>query len=182
MLTEPEERLLEETANPGRRAFSRLFDEVMASMRFRIECDGHVEDLGEEEVLAKLHEPSRPLRRAAAEGLTAGLRENSRILSFIFNTLLQDKAQLDRLRRFPSPMAERHLANEIEAPSVDALLTACEGRFPLVSRYYRLKARLLGLEHLEDYDRYAPVPGEAGARSWADARRVVLEAYADFSP
>lgn len=182
VLTEPEERLLEETANTGRRAFSRLFDEVMASMRFRIECDGHVEDLGEEEVLAKLHEPSRPLRRAAAEGLTAGLRENSRILSFIFNTLLQDKAQLDRLRRFPSPMAERHLANEIEAPSVDALLTACEGRFPLVSRYYRLKARLLGLEHLEDYDRYAPVPGEAGARSWADARRVVLEAYADFSP
>lgn len=182
VLSEPEERLLEETANTGRRAFSRLFDEVMAGMRFRLELDGHAEELGEEEVLAKLHEPSRPLRRAAAECLTAGLREHSRILSFVFNTLLQDKAQVDRLRRFPSPMADRHLANEIDARSVDALLAACEGRYSLVARYYRLKARLLGLEHLEDYDRYAPIPGEVGARSWADARRIVLDAYADFSP
>lgn len=182
VLSEPEERLLEETANTGRRAFSRLFDEVMASMRFRVELDGLSEDLGEEEVLAKLHEPSRPLRRAAAEALTRGLRENSRILTFLFNTLLQDKAQQDRWRRFESPMSERHLANEIDAASVEALLAACERRQGLVARYYRLKATLLGLEQLEDYDRYAPIPGEVGDRSWDDAKRIVLAAYADFSP
>jgi oligoendopeptidase F len=182
VLSEPEERLLEESANTGRRAFSRLFDEIMASMRFRVELDGHVEELGEEEALAKLHEPSRPLRRAAAAGLTAGLREHARTLGFVFNTLLQDKAMQDRLRRFESPLADRHLANEIDAASVDALLSSCERRYGLVARYYRLKARLLGLERLEDHDRYAPIPGEEGDRPFAEAQRIVLDAYRDFSP
>jgi oligoendopeptidase F len=182
VLSEPEERLLEESANTGRRAFSRLFDEIMAGMRFRVELDGHVEELGEEEVLAKLHEPSRPLRKAAAAGLTAGLREHARTLGFVFNTLLQDKSVQDRLRSFETPLSDRHLANEIDGKSVEALLTACERRFSLVARYYGLKARLLGLESLEDYDRYAPIPGEVGSRPFGEAKRIVLEAYADFSP
>lgn len=182
VLSEPEERLLEETANTGRRAFSRLFDEILAGLRFRLEVDGQVHDLGEEEVLAKLHEPSRALRKAAAESLTVGLRASARTIGFVFNTLLQDKATQDRLRRFASPASERHLANEIETASVDALLGACERRHALVARYYRLKARLLGLETLADYDRYAPIPGEAGTRGFEEARRIVLDAYADFSP
>ncbi len=182
VLSEPEEKLLEETANTGRRAFSRLFDEVMASLRFRLEHAGQVEDLSEEAILSKLHEPDRALRRAAASALTTGLRANARLLGFIFNTLVQDKAVLDRLRRFEQPMQDRHLANEIDAASVEALLSACERRYGLVARYYRLKARLLGLERLEDHDRYAPLPGEDGERSFADARRIVLDAYGDFSP
>lgn len=182
VLSEPEERLLEETANTGRRAFSRLFDEIMAGMRFSLEMDGRTIELGEEELLAKLHEPSRPLRKAAARSLSAGLREHARTLGFVFNTLLQDKAVQDRLRRFETPPAERHLANEIDAASVIALLGSCERRFALVSRYYRLKAKLLGLETLADYDRYAPIPGEVGSRPFAEAKRIVLEAYADFAP
>ncbi len=182
VLSEPEERLLEETATTGRRAFSRLFDEIMAGMRFSLEMDGRTIELGEEELLAKLHEPSRPLRKAAARSLSAGLREHARTLGFVFNTLLQDKAVQDRLRRFETPPAERHLANEIDAASVSALLSSCERRFALVSRYYRLKAKLLGLETLADYDRYAPIPGEVGSRPFAEAKRIVLEAYADFAP
>jgi oligoendopeptidase F len=182
VLTEPEERLLEETANTGRRAFSRLFDEILGALRFRLEHAGGTEDLSEEEVLAKLYEPDRELRRAASAALTAGLRANARTLGFVFNTLVQDKAVLDRLRRYASPLDERHLANEIDAAAVGALLSACERGYPLVARYYRLKARLLGLPLLEEFDRYAPLPGKEGARDFAEARRVVLEAYRDFSP
>jgi len=182
VLSEPEEKLLEETANTGRRAFGRLFDEVMGSLRFSLEHSGKTEELSEEEVLAKLHEPDRELRRAAAAALTRGLRLNARLLAFIFNTLVQDKAVQDRLRRFPNAMQDRHLANEIDPASVEALLASCERRYPLVARYYRLKARLLDLPLLEDYDRYAPLPGEGGSRSFADARRIVLEAYREFSP
>jgi oligoendopeptidase F len=182
VLSEPEEKLLEESANTGRRAFGRLFDEVMGSLRFRFEHAAKAEDLSEEEVLAKLHDPEREVRRAAAGALTRGLRENARLLGFIFNTLVQDKAVQDRLRRFASAMQDRHLANEIDPASVEALLASCEARYSLVARYYRLKARLLGLPLLEDYDRYAPLAGEGGERSFADAERIVLGAYGDFAP
>jgi oligoendopeptidase F len=182
VLSEPEEKVLEETANTGRRAFGRLFDEVMGSLRFPFEHAGKTEHLSEEEVLAKLHEPERALRRAGAAALTKGLRLHARLLGFIFNTLVQDKAVQDRLRRFPSAMQDRHLANEIDPASVDALLASCERRYPLVARYYRLKAKLLELPVLEDYDRYAPLPGEAGSRSFAEATRIVLGAYEEFTP
>jgi oligoendopeptidase F len=79
-------------------------------------------------------------------------------------------------------MDERNLANEIDGATVGALMQACEGGAQLVPRYYRLKARLLGLERLYDYDRYAPLPVAAGERSFSDARRIVLDAYRDFSP
>jgi len=188
VLSEPEERILEETANTGRRAFSRLFDQIMSGMRFRVSVDadaaeaGKTEDLGEEEVLSRLYSPDRAMRRAAASALTAGLRANAGPLAFIFNTLVQDKAVDDRLRSYAAPMGARNLANEITDGAVDALLAACVERYPLVARYYGLKAKILGLDRLEDYDRYAPLPGSERSVPFEDAKRIVLDAYADFCP
>ncbi|MDJ0869130.1 MAG: M3 family oligoendopeptidase [Myxococcota bacterium] len=183
LLTEPEERLLEETANTGSRAFSRLFDETLGALRFAVEdASGGVESLSEEEVLARLYQPDRETRRRAAAGLTRGLRENERLLAFVFNTLVHDKAVRDRFRRYADPMDERNLANEIDAQTVEALMSASERRHDLVARYYRLKARLLGLDELLDYDRYAPLAAPEGARDFGEARRVVLDAYRDFAP
>ncbi len=182
VLSEPEEAILEEAANTGSRAFGRLFDEIMADMRFQVNRDGREQELGEEEVLALLYAPRRELRREAARSLTEGLRRNARPLAFIFNTLVQDKAVDDRLRSYASPMAARHLANEIAPRSAESLLDACVAGYPLVARYYRLKARLLGLDRLEDYDRYAPVGEASGERSFDEARQIVLDAYGDFAP
>ena len=182
VLSEAEERLLEEKANTGSRAFGRLFDEMMAAMRFTVRREGEEREMGEEEVWSLLYAPDREERRAAAAALTEGLRSNARPLAFIFNTLVQDKAVNDRLRSYPAPIASRNLANEIADRSVASLLSSCVEGYPLVQRYYRLKARLLGLEQLEDFDRYAPVAGAEGKRSFDDARRIVLEAYHDFSP
>jgi oligoendopeptidase F len=182
VLSEPEEKLLEELANTGERAFCRLFDEVLAAARFRVEEAGSVRECSEEEVLALLYDASRERRSKGAAALTEGLKQHSRILAFVFNTLVQNKASEDRLRAYPDPMAARHLANEIEARSVDALLAACERAHPLVQRYYRLKRRLLGLDELLDYDRYAPVGEARGAVAWPEAHRLVLDAYRDFSP
>jgi oligoendopeptidase F len=182
VLSEPEERILEEKANTGPRAFGRLFDELVSALRFRLRQGGEERELGEEEVLSLLYAPDREERRAAALALTEGLRRNARPLAFIFNTLVQDKAVDDRLRSYPSPIAARNLGNEIDDASVASLLSACLDRYPLVARYYRLKARLIGLDRLEDYDRYAPVVVESGPRSFEDARRIVLGAYRDFAP
>jgi oligoendopeptidase F len=180
LLSEPEERILEETANTGERAFHRLFEEILGGARFQVE--GESGDLGEEEVLALLYDPDREKRRNAARGLSAGLRQHSRILAFIFNTLVQDKAVRDRLRRYRNPIDSRNLANEIDGASVRSLLDACERGHPLVHRYYRLKARLLGIDRLEDYDRYAPLGEAAGSRSFGEAKRIVLRAFGEFAP
>ncbi len=182
LLSEPEERILAELANTGRNAFARLFDELVAGLRFPVLQGGATRELGEEEVLALLYEPEREVRREAARALTAGLRASHRPLAFVFNTLVQHKAVDDRLRSYATPMGARHLANEIAPESVEALLEACAARTPLVARYYRLKARLLDLPQLEDFDRYAPLPAAAGRRSFGEARRVVLEAWGDFAP
>jgi oligoendopeptidase F len=182
VLTEPEEKLLAETANTGRNAFARLFDEMLAAMTFTVHEEDGDRELSEEEVLALLYHPHRARRREAARALSAGLKANARVLGFIFNTLVQDKSMSDRLRSYPSPMASRHLANEIEPAAVESLLAACVARYPLVARYYRLKARLIGVPRLADYDRYAPLEADGGERSFAEARRIVESAYGDFAP
>jgi oligoendopeptidase F len=182
VLSEPEEKILGETQNTGAAAWSRLFDEIMADASFEVTIGGETRELSEEETLALLYDSERETRRAAAAGLTAGLRAHARVLGFIFNTLVQDKAGDDRRRSYPSPMAARNLANEAKPQSVDALLDACVARYDLVARYYRLKAKLLGLDALADYDRYAPLEEAAGERSFEEAQDIVLSAYRDFSP
>jgi oligoendopeptidase F len=182
VLSEPEERVLAESHNTGGAAWSRLFDQIMADLHFEVSIHGEVRKLSEEETLALLHDADRETRRAAAAGLSAGLRANARVLGFIFNILVQDKAADDRRRSYPHAMAARHLANEARRESVDALLDACVERYDLVARYYRLKARLLGLPALADYDRYAPLGGAEGQRSFSEAQQIVTNAYRDFSP
>ena len=198
-LAEPEERILAIKANTGSEAFQRLFDELMGGLRCHVEepaagpgsapgsgpppaphPESHTVSL--EEALSGLYHPRRERRRASADAIGAALRTQQRTLTLIFNTLVQDHADDDRLRKRPGMMHARNLSNEIEQASVDALLDACDAGMPLVARYYRLKRRLLGSERLYDYDRYAPVAADLPDCSFAEARALVLEAYADFSP
>jgi len=182
LLTEPEERLLEETANTGERAFSRLFDELLSCMVFAVEIDGTRQQLNESGVLALLRDPRREIRRRAAAALTAKLKEHALVLRFVFNLTAQHHALTDRLRHFADPMSARHLANEIDGTTVAAMMAACENRVGMVVDYYRLKRGLLGLERLCDYDRYAPITGDEACVTWPQARELVLSAYGDFAP
>src|SRR5262249_32250747 len=134
-----------------------------------------------QQINAKLYEPGRAVRKGAAEGLTRGLKDNARLLTYVFNNLVLDHRTDCRLRSFPDPMAPRHLANEISQTVVEALMTAVTRNYGTVQRYYRLKARLLGLDQLYDYDRYAPLAAELPHVTWPDARRIVQESYAAFS-
>ncbi|MBI3783546.1 MAG: M3 family oligoendopeptidase [Deltaproteobacteria bacterium] len=182
VLSEPEEKILEEKANTGTRAFTRLFDEVLSSLTFAVEVDGTTQQLNESEILNLMRDDKRAVRQAASDALTRGLRANELLLGFIFNTLVQDHSIDDRLRKYGDPMQARHLANEISGQTVAALMQACEARHDLVQRYYGLKRRLLGLQELADYDRYAPISQEPDAVPWARGRELVLAAYDAFSP
>jgi oligoendopeptidase F len=182
VLSEPEEKILEEKANTGARAFARLFDEVTSALVFDVEVAGESRRLNESGVLSLLHDARRDVRRAAAESLTRGLERNELLLGFIFNTLVQDHATDDRLRAYTDPMQSRHLANEISTETVQALMRACEARHDVVRRYYRLKRTLLGVDTLADYDRYAPVAAETATTPWPRCREIVLGAYHAFAP
>ncbi len=181
-LSEPEEKILEEKTVTGRAAFVRLFDETVASMHFPFEHAGHTESLSLQQINARLYDPDRSVRRAAAEGMTRGLQENARLLTYLMNTLVLDHRSDCDLRHFDSPMGPRHLANEISPSVVDALLTATERYHGTVQRYYGLKGRLLGLDVLYDYDRYAPLFADMPACDWSAAREIVRESYEAFSP
>ena len=178
VLSEPEERILVETAVTGPAAWMRFFTETAGAMRF--ELDG--EELPQQVILSRLHDGDRALRKRAADAFTEGLIHHRRTLTYVFNTLLQHKASQDRLRKHPHWMHSRNLANEIDDKTAEALIQAVTGRYDLVARFYALKKKLLGLEELKDYDRYAPV-GESSRRySWEEACDIVLEAYTAFSP
>ena len=182
VLSEPEERILEEKANTGPRAFARLFDETLSSLLFEVDIDGERRQLNESGILTALYDGRREVRRAAADALTRGLQTHELLLGFILNTMVQNHAVDDRLRAYGDPMQSRHLANEIDADTVGALMQACESRHDLVQRYYLLKGRLLGLQPLADYDRYAPVATDSLTATWERCREIVLDAYGAFSP
>ena len=178
LLSEPEEKILAEKSVTGRSAWVRFFEEVHSGMRY--ELDG--ERLPQQTLLARLYEPERERRRQAAEAFTAGLQSLTRINTYIFNNILLDKASEDTLRGYPSWISARNLDNQIDDPTVQALVEAVSGRYDLVARYYELKRRLLGLDTLYDYDRYAPLPAANHRFGWEQARTMVLESYAEFDP
>jgi len=178
LLSEPEEKILAEKSVTGRQAWVRYFDETMAATLF----DWRGSRVPAEVVLRQLYDADRGTRREAAAAVTRGLKEAARTTTYAFNTLLAEKASEDRLRRYPSWISARNLDNQVEDSTVEALVRAVTSRYGVVARYYRLKKRLLGLDALFDYDRYAALPAAERRYGWNEARETVLAAYAAFHP
>jgi oligoendopeptidase F len=180
LLSEPEEKILTEKSVSGASAWSRLFSEQVSALT--VDLPGEDEPVTLDSALARLMSADRDVRRAAAESVTAALQPGLRTRAFIFNTLVHDKAVDDRLRHYPNWLAARNLSNEASDESVQALLTAVRNRYEIARRWYRLKAQLLGLDVLADYDRIAAVTQDDEPVDWDDAKELVLASYADFTP
>jgi oligoendopeptidase F len=174
LLSEPEEKLVTEKSVTGRSAWSRLFSEQVSA----IEVDGAPLDVA----LSRLLSADREVRRSTAEQVTAALEPGLRTRAYIFNTLIHDKAVDDRLRDYPTWLSGRNLANEVSDESVQALVTAVKGRYDIPQRWYRLKAQMLGLPVLADYDRSAAVTTEDERYGWEQSRDLVLDSFGSFSP
>ncbi len=177
LLTEPEELILTEKSISGASAWARLFGELTSAIEVQLE-----ETVTLDTALARLASPSREVRRESAAAVTRALEPGLRTRAFIFNTLLVDKATDDRLRSYENWLAARNLANEASDESVAALVSAVANRYELARRWYRLKATLLGIDRLADYDRMAPLAAHEEQVEWHTARELVLDAYSSFSP
>ncbi len=179
LLSEPEERMDAEKSLTGAGAFSRLFTELTSAVE--VDVGGTEQPVALDAALSRLTSPDREVRRGVAEAVTTALAPGLRTRAFIYNTLLHDKAVEDRLRGYPGWLAARNLSNEASDESVRALIEAVQARYDLPQRWYALKARLLGLERLADYDRMAPVSDEDPEVPWEEARELVIGAYSSFS-
>src|SRR5579871_942072 len=174
------EQLFHEKTVTGEGAWSRLFDETLASVRFLVAG----EELSLEPTLSLLQDADETRRHAAADALAATFKANLRLFAHITNTLAKDKEISDRWRGFKDVAAARHLSNRVEPEVVNALVAAVCDAYPRLShRYYALKARWFGRDHLNHWDRNAPLP-DVPSRTipFEEARATVLGAYGLFSP
>jgi oligoendopeptidase F len=178
VLNEDQEQILSAKGVTGRSAWIRFFDETIGKAKF--ELDG--KEYAEQEVLSKLHDGDRKLRIRAHASLSKKFNELSHPLTYVFNTLLADKSTNDKLRKYPNWITSRNMANETDNTTVDALVDSVTSKYSLVQRYYRLKAKLLGLSEMYDYDRYAPMIDNESTISWDEARKMVLDSYTEFHP
>ncbi|WEX79242.1 M3 family oligoendopeptidase [Sinorhizobium numidicum] len=174
------EQLFLEKSMTGPSAFNRLFDETIASLTFSV--DGEAQPL--EVTLNLLQDPSAEVRKKAAMALAATFKANIRTFTLITNTLAKDKEISDRWRGFEDIADSRHLANRVEREVVDALAAAVKAAYPRLShRYYAMKAKWLGMEQMQFWDRNAPLPETPNALiPWEAAKDTVLSAYHAFDP
>ena len=178
LLSEPEEKILAEKAIASQSSWGRLFGELLAALRVNVDGEEQTLDVA----LSRLQSTKREERRATAEAVSEALGPGLRTRAFIYNTLVYDKSVEDRLRSYPHWLAQRNLDNEASDESVLALIEAVRRRYDIPQRWYALKARLLGVDRIADYDRAAPVLTEEVTVAYGEARELVLETYAAFSP
>ena len=179
-LSDELEKLFHDKSVVGRGAWSRLFNETMTALKFEV----NGESLGLEPTLNLLQSPKGETRKTAALAIEETLGGHQRLFTQITNTLAKDKEIADRWRGFKDVADSRHLANRVESEVVDALVDAVRASYGRIShRYYQLKAKWLGMEVLDYWDRNAPL-AERSEREipWAEARETVLSAYHGFSP
>ncbi len=174
------EKLFMEKALTSSRAWNRLYDETLASMKFIL--DG--QSLTLPQITEKMSHLDPSIRKQGAIALSDGLQQNLSLLTMVTNTLAKDKEIEDTWRKYPDSTSERHLANQVEPEVVDALVNAVKASYPKLShRYYKLKAKLLGQSNLQYWDRNSPLPQADDQKiSWLQARQIVLDAYQKFNP
>jgi oligoendopeptidase F len=177
-LQEGEERILMKKDLTSSSAFSRLFDEHFSRLNFSFQG----EMLSEEEILSKLYSSDRGVRKEAAYALGAVLEKNLDLTTYIYNMIKSDWAISAELRGYETALTPRNISNKIEQQSVESLIETATNNYHLVEKYYGLKAKILGIEKLEDWDRYAPISAGSSQVEFNEAKQMVLDTFEAFNP
>ncbi|MFW5946187.1 MAG: M3 family oligoendopeptidase [Candidatus Natronoplasma sp.] len=182
MLSEYEEQIIESLQNTGKEAFKRLFDQTMGDITVEFEARDESYEMVLDQALSVLYEEDREKRKAAADGVTESLKEENKLLNFIFNNIVQNHTTICEFRDYPDPMTPRNLDNRVDRETVDALMETVEENTHIVERFYNLKRDIVDFDELYDYDRYSPLPGGMPETDFEESREKVLDAYEKFTP
>ncbi|MGB1236172.1 MAG: M3 family oligoendopeptidase, partial [Planktomarina sp.] len=179
-LSDELEKYLHDMSVVGSTAWNRLFDETVAALKFTVRG----KELSLEAASAKLANKDRGLREETAREIARVLKDNLPLFARVHNTLAKEKEIEDRWRNMPTPQTGRHLSNHVEPEVVEALRNAVVAAYPKLShRYYALKAKWMGLDKMQVWDRNAPLPMDTTRDvMWDEAEKTVMDAYADFDP
>lgn len=180
-LPEREEQLLKRKDLTGCDAFTRLFDELSASLSFRMELDGEEREFTGEELLGLLHHPDHSVRERAFTLFLDGHSKHAIVYGAVFNNIALDHGQEMEIRGYTHPMEPTNIGNELSDAIVRELMTVTEANYPLARDYFRLKAKLLGIDKLKNSDVYAPVTESPKKYTFEEARELVVKAYGNFN-
>ncbi len=181
-LKENEERLLTRKNLTGVSAFTKLFDELSASFSYRMELDGQERDLSGEELLSLLHHTSADVRMRAFSTFLEKHGEHGIVFNAVFNNTALDHGQEMELRGYTTPIQPTNIGNEIPDDAVEHLMAVTEANYGLAQEYFRLKAKMLGMEKLRNTDVYAPVVESERKYTFSEARDMVVASYSGYDP
>ncbi len=179
---EKEEEIFSRKNLTGRSAFTTLFDEFTGSFTFRLEVDGEEKEFTGSQMLSLLYSPDRSLRERAFRTFLKRHGDNHLVLGSIFNALILDAQVEDDLRGYQGPMHRTHLENEIRPETVELMMEVTEAHYSLAQEYFQVKACLLGLPKLRNYDLYAPLPSSPKKIPFEEARGLLLQSFQGFHP
>ncbi|GAB4523026.1 MAG: M3 family oligoendopeptidase [Anaerolineales bacterium] len=182
-LSEPEEQIINLKNVSGIQALQRLYDTITNRYVFKVQVDGETKELTRGELMALVRTPDADLRARAYQELYRVYGEDGALLGQVYQTIVRDWYNENiTLRKFATPNSARNLHNDLPDAVVDTLLDVCRQNAPLFQRYFRLKARHLGMDTLRRYDIYAPVSQTTKTYTFDQAANLVFEAYQCFSP
>ncbi|MFW6304209.1 MAG: M3 family oligoendopeptidase [Candidatus Saliniplasma sp.] len=182
MLSESEEQIIESLQNTAKDAFVRLFDQTIGEIEVEFEYEEETKEMVLDQALSILYDRDREKRKKASDAVTEALQNKNKVLTFIFNNIVQNHSTICDFRSYPDPMTPRNLDNRVDRDTVDALMEAVIDNMDIVQRYYELKKEIMDLDKLYDYDRYDPLPGTIPEANFEESKKKVLDAYEKFSP
>jgi oligoendopeptidase F len=182
-LSEAEEKIINIKDVTGASALNTLYSTITNRYTFKIEVGGEQKELTRGELMAFVRQPDPDLRARAYQELYRVYAADAPILGQIYQTLVRDwRNEQVTLRKYASPISARNLGNDIPDEVVDTLLEVARKNAGVFQRFFRLKARLLGLERLRRYDVYAPVAASEKSYSFGEASQMVLDSFYQFAP
>jgi oligoendopeptidase F len=181
MLSETEERLIIMKDKNGINAWQMLQSDWLSTRTFDIDIEGRMKTLPYGEIIGLYQSPDRDLRKRANQIVYEDLGKDEIIWASALRSVCEDYLQICKLRKYPTPMTQSLIANDIDQQIINSLMNTIEKNVDLYRRYLRLKAKLMGLDKLANYDLIAPLPDAPEMEyAWGESRREVVEAYTEF--